>query len=54
MADTLTEDQPGFVVDKLEHRFTCYRLSRPGRIYCLAIEHEVLCADCVLFGGEHE
>ncbi len=31
--------------------FACYRLIRPGQIYHLTIEFEVLCEDCALSEG---
>lgn len=43
-----TDDQPGFVAQKSEHRFACYCLFRPGQTYCLTIEDEVLRADDAL------
>ena len=45
------EDQPGFVAEKPEHCFACYRLTRPGQTYYLNSEYEVLCADCALDEG---
>ncbi len=48
MTDTPTDDQPGFVAEKPEHCFACYRLIRPGQTYYLTIEDEVLCEDCAL------
>jgi hypothetical protein len=51
MTETPTDDRPGFVAEKPEHCFACFRLIRPGQIYYLTIEHEVLCADCALDEG---
>ncbi len=48
MTETPTEDQPGFVAEEPEHCSACLRLIHPGQTYYLTIEHEVLCADCVL------
>ena len=51
MTKTAANDQPGFVAEKPEHCFACFRLIRPGQTYYLTIEHEVLCADCALDEG---
>jgi hypothetical protein len=51
MTDTPNDDKLGFVAEESEHWFTCFRLLRPGQIYYLTIEHEVLCADCTLIEG---
>jgi hypothetical protein len=48
MTHAPTDDQPGFVAEKPEHCFACFRLIRPGQTYYLTIEQEVLCADCAL------
>jgi len=45
MTGVPTDDQPGFVAEKPERCFTCFRLIRPGQTYYLTIEQEVLCAD---------
>jgi hypothetical protein len=45
------DDQPGFVAEKPEHCFTCFRLIRPGQTYQMTIDFEVLCADCDLSQG---
>jgi len=45
---THDDDKPGFVAEELEHCFACFRPIRPGQIYHLTIEFEVLCADCAL------
>jgi hypothetical protein len=45
------DDKPGFVAEKPEHCFACYRLIRPGQIYHLTIDFEVLCEDCALSEG---
>jgi hypothetical protein len=51
MSDIPNEDKPGFVAEKPEHCFACYRLIRPGQTYHLIIEFEVLCEDCALSEG---
>ena len=51
MTDTPNSDKPGFVAEKPEHCHACFRLIRPGQIYYLTIEHQVLCADCALVEG---
>ena len=51
MSDIPNDDKPGFVAEKPEHCFACYRLIRPGQIYHLTIEFEVLCEDCALSEG---
>ena len=48
---TRDDDKPGFVAEELEHCFACFRPIRPGQIYHLTIEFEVLCADCALSEG---
>jgi hypothetical protein len=48
MPNIPTDDQPGFVAERPEHCFACYRLIRPGQTYYLTVEHEVLSADCAL------
>ena len=48
MTNTPTDDQPGFMAEKPEHCFACYRLISPGQTYYLTLEHGVLCADCAL------
>jgi hypothetical protein len=48
MTETPTDDNPGFVAEKPVRCFACFRLIRPGQIYHLTIEHEVLCEDCAL------
>ena len=45
---THDDDKPGFVAEELEHCFVCFRPIRPGQIYHLPIEFEVLCADRAL------
>ena len=47
MADTPTDDHPGFVAEKPEHCHDYYRLIRPGHRYFLTIEQLVVCPDCV-------
>ncbi len=39
------------MAEKPGHCFACYRLIRPGQIYHLTIEFEVLCEDCALSQG---
>jgi hypothetical protein len=51
MRDILNDDKPGFVPEKLEHCFACYRLIRPGQTYYLTIEGIVHCQDCALSKG---
>jgi len=51
MIDTPTDDQPGFVSEKPEHCFACFRLIRPGQTYYLTIEQGVLCADCAILSS---
>ena len=51
MSDIPNGDKPGFVVEKPEHCFACYRLIRPGQIYYLTIEGIVHCEDCALSAG---
>ena len=51
MSHTHDDDKPGFVAEEPEHCFACYRLIRPGQIYHLTIEFEVLCEDCALSEG---
>ena len=51
MTHTRDDDKPGFVAEELEHCFACFRPIRPGQIYHLTIEFEVLCADCALSEG---
>jgi hypothetical protein len=48
---THDDDKPGFVAEKPEHCFACYRLIRPGQIYHLTIEGIVHCEDCALSQG---
>jgi hypothetical protein len=42
MTDTPNDDQPGFVAEKPEHCFACFRLIRPGQTYHMTIDFEVL------------
>jgi hypothetical protein len=49
--DVLNEDKPGFVAEKPEHCFACYRLIRPGQTYYLTIDGIVHCEDCALSEG---
>ena len=51
MTVTPTDDRPGYVAERPEHCFACFRLIRPGDTYYLTIEQEVLCADCALVEG---
>jgi hypothetical protein len=51
MRDIPNDDKPGFVAEEPEHCFACYHLIRPGQIYHLTIEFEVLCEDCALSEG---
>jgi hypothetical protein len=50
-SDTPNDDKPGFVAEKPEHYFACYRLIRPGQTYYLTIEGIVHCEDCALSEG---
>jgi hypothetical protein len=45
------DDTPGFVAEKPEHCFACYRLIRAGQTCHLTIEFEVLCEECALSEG---
>jgi hypothetical protein len=38
MTHTPNDDQPGFVAEKPEHGFACYRLIRPGQTYYLNVD----------------
>ena len=51
MTDTPNDDRPGFVAEKPEHCFACYRLIRPGQTYYLTIEGILHCEDCALSQG---
>ena len=51
MRDIPNDDEPGFVAEKPEHCFACYRLIRPGQTYYLTIEGIVHCEDCALSEG---
>ena len=51
MNDIPNDDNPGFVAEKPEHCFSCYRLIRPGQTYYLTIEGIVHCEDCALSEG---
>ena len=51
MSDIPNDDKPGFVAEKPEHCFACYRLIRPGQTYYLTIEGIVHCEDCALSEG---
>ena len=51
MSDIPNDDQPGFVAEKPEHCFACYRLIRPGETYYLTIDGIVHCEDCALSQG---
>ena len=51
MSDIPTNDKPGFVAEKPEHCYACYRLIRAGQTYYLTIEGIVLCEDCALSQG---
>ena len=46
-----TDDKSGFVAEKPEHCFACYRLIRPCQTYYLTIEGVVHCEDCALSEG---
>jgi len=41
MSDILNDDKPGFVAERAEHCFACYRLISPVQIHHLTIEFEV-------------
>ena len=51
MRDIPNGDNPGFVAEKPEHCFACYRLIRLGQTYYLTIENIVHCEDCALSQG---
>ena len=51
MSDIPNDDQPGFVAEKPEHCFACYRLIKPGQTYYLTIDNIVHCEDCALSEG---
>ena len=51
MRDIPNDDKPGFVAEKPEHCFACYRLIRPGHTYYLTIDGIVHCEDCALAQG---
>ena len=51
MSDIPNDDIPGFVAEKPEHCFACYRLIKPGQTYYLTIEGIVYCEDCALSAG---
>ena len=51
MSDIPNDDKPGFVAERPEHCFACYRLIRPGQTYYLTIEGIVHCEDCALSAG---
>ena len=51
MSDIPNDEKPGFVAEKPEHCFACYRLIRPGQTYYLTIEGIVHCEDCALSKG---
>ena len=51
MTHTQDDDMPGFVAEKPEHCFACYRLIRPGQTYYLTIEGIVHSEDCALSEG---
>jgi hypothetical protein len=51
MTDIPNDDKAGFVAEKPEHCFACYRLIRPGQTYYLTIEGIVHCEDCALSQG---
>ena len=51
MRDIPNDDRPGFVAERPEHCFACYRLIRPGQTYYLTIEGIVHCEDCALSEG---
>jgi len=38
MSDIPNDDKPGFVAEKPEHCFACYRLIRPGQTYYLTVD----------------
>ena len=44
-------DEAGFVAEKPEHCFACYRLIRPGQIYYLTTGGLVHGKDCALLEG---
>ena len=44
MGDIPNNDKPGFVAEKPEHCFACYRLIRPGQIYHPIIGLAMLCS----------
>ena len=48
MSDIPNDDEPGFVAEKPEHWFACYRLIRLGQTYHLTIEGIVHCEGCAL------
>ena len=48
MSDIPNDGKPGFVAEKPEHCFACYRLIRPGQTHYLTIEGIVHCEDCAL------
>ena len=51
MTDTPNDDKPGFVAEKPEHCFACYRLIRAGEPYYLTIDGIVHCEECALSKG---
>ena len=51
MSDIPNDDNPGFVTEKPEHCFACYRHIRPGQTYYLTLKNIVHCEDCALSDG---
>ncbi len=51
MSHIPNNDKSGFVAERSEHCFACYRFIRPGQTYHLTSEFEVLCEDCALSEG---
>ena len=38
MSNIPNDDKPGFVAERPEHCFACYRLIRPGQAYYLTVD----------------